>query len=94
MLPTHRPLKNTAMEIIQDWETIGKGVSIHAMPYLKAMLTLDQITEVYGCDSAESVVRYGLSNMATYRGAKAKELKLELKDALKVLSDARRVYGT
>jgi hypothetical protein len=84
-LPTHRPLANTARDIISDWSNIGRGVSLHAMPYLKAMLQLDQITDCYGLDSGSYIVNYALANMAQYRGTKARELKAELKDALKVL---------
>lgn len=74
-----RPINEIAAEIIFVWSQIGKGVNYAAEPYLKAMLSLETIEDMYGLDTAESVILYGLSNMSTFRGPKAKELKAELK---------------
>ena len=71
----NRPLYEVAHEIKKDW----KNVSPYAKPYLDAMATLDSITDNYGWDSADSIVRYFLSNAASWRGETAKAVKKELK---------------
>lgn len=70
-----RPLHVIAREIKKDWQKMYFG----AVPYWEAMTTLNRITDSYGCDSAKSIVLYFLSNAATWRGTKAKEIKEELK---------------
>jgi hypothetical protein len=47
------------------------------------MLSLDKITDAYYYDSAETVVRYALSNLASWRGETARRVKAELKAILK-----------
>lgn len=74
-----RPIHVIAREISNNWPKPYFG----AVPYLRAMRSLDKITDTYGADSGESVVLYFLSNAATWRGEKARELKAELKDILK-----------
>ena len=75
-----RPIHQIAAEISKDWKATAKnGIYFGAKPYLDAMLSLDKPTNRYFMDSADSIVRYFLSNASTYRGAKAKELKSELK---------------
>jgi hypothetical protein len=76
---SQRRICEIAADIILVWSEIGKGVNYAAKPYLEAMLSLDTIEDIYGLDTAESVILYGLSNMSTFRGPKAKELKAELK---------------
>jgi hypothetical protein len=44
---------------------------------------LDSINDSYYLDSAKSIVAYFLSNAATWRGDKAREIKLELKKIIK-----------
>lgn len=73
---TQRPLYVIANEIRKDW---GAKVYFGAKPYLDAMQTLDKPTDSYGMDSAKSIVAYFLANASTYRGEKAKQIKLELK---------------
>lgn len=51
-----------------------------AVPYIDAMLQLESIDDMYGCDTAESIVLYFLSNATTWKGEKAREIKKELKD--------------
>lgn len=70
-----RPLYEVAREIAKDWKKPYFG----AVPYLEAMASLNSIEDNYMWDSAESVVRYFLSNASTWRGDKAKEIKKELK---------------
>ena len=78
-----RPICEIARNIIAVWNAHGKGVSPHAAPYLDAMLSLRTIDDVYGLDSAESIIAYGLSNMSTFKGEEARALKVELKLYLK-----------
>ncbi len=74
-----RPLYRIASEIALDWPPIWYG----AVPYHLAMRSLGDISENYGADSGKSIVRYFLSNAATWRGPVARRIKLELKDMLK-----------
>lgn len=48
-----------------------------------AMLSLNSIDENYICDSGRSVVAYGLGNLTTWKGEKAKAIKKELNGMLK-----------
>lgn len=70
-----RKIFEIAREIKEDW----KNISVHAKPYLEAMLTMKTIDEEYGFDSGESIVRYFLSNASGYRGETARKIKAELK---------------
>jgi len=74
-----RPLYTIAKEIKKDWQKMYFG----AVPYYQAMTTLDSIKDNYGMDSGKSIVLYFLSNAATWRGTKAKEIKLELNQMCK-----------
>lgn len=64
-----------AEDIYRDW----KKPSPYAKPYLEAMLSLGSPSEMYGQDSAKSIVLYFLSNARSYRGPQAQKLKSELK---------------
>lgn len=77
----HRPLDVIAREIRRDW---GSKVNYAAKPYLDAMRSLNDITDNYMFDSASSVVAYFLSNASSWRGDKAREIKAELRDILKI----------
>lgn len=74
-----RPLSVIAAEIREDWTRPYFG----AVPYLSAMAELDDVHGAYYADSAASVVRYFLANATTWRGAKAREVKAELKKMIK-----------
>ena len=74
-----KKLSDIAQEICEDWD----NPYFAAQPYLSAMLTMDSINEDYGYDSGRSIVAYFLSNAATWRGPKAREIKAELKSMLK-----------
>lgn len=76
---TIRPLNVIAEDIRAHWPKVNYG----AVPYLEAMLSLHEITDNYGYDSAESIVRYFLANAGTWRGEDAKRIKAELKGMLK-----------
>ena len=75
-----RPIYLIAAEISKDWKATAKnGIYFGAKPYLDAMLTLTSPDDTYGMDSGKEIVLRFLSNASTYRGAKAKELKAQLK---------------
>ena len=76
---SHRSLYVIAREIRNDW----KKVNYAAEPYLGAMQDLGCPGENYFLYSGESIVRYFLANATTWRGEKAKVIKLELKEMLK-----------
>lgn len=76
----NRPLYEIAREIRIDW---GAKVNFAAKPYLEAMTTLSDISDNYGYDSGNSVVRYFLANASTWRGESAKRIKAELNAMLK-----------
>ena len=71
----HRPIHAIADEIIKDWTKPYFG----AVPYLAAMQSLDTIDDTYGYDDARSIILYFMANATTWRGAKAREIKAELK---------------
>jgi hypothetical protein len=70
-----RTISQIAREIRADWTK----VNFAAKPYLAEMLHLNTLDDACGHDSAKSIVLYFLANASTYRGEKAKALKLELK---------------
>lgn len=74
-----RPLFLIAADIRRNW----KNVNYAAEPYLKAMQCLDSIDSMYVYDTADSVVRYFLSNANGWRGEDARRIKAELKGMLK-----------
>jgi len=73
-----RSLSAIARDVRAHWPK----VNFAAKPYLDAMAQLDRISDKYYYDNAESVVRYFLSNAATWRGDDAKRIKAELKAML------------
>jgi hypothetical protein len=73
-----RPIHAIAREIQSDWTKPYFG----AVPYLDAMRHVNDISDKYYCDSADSVVRYFLANAGQWRGDKAREIKAELKAML------------
>ncbi len=68
-----------AAEIADDWASPYFG----AMPYLQAMHELSSMDDYYGCDSAESIIRYFLGNASSWRGDTAQRIKSELNSMLK-----------
>ena len=79
ILLMQRKLSIITQEILSDWTK----PSIHAMPYLYAMRKLSSINDRYGADTARNIVAYFLANAQTWRGAKARGIKAELKAMLK-----------
>lgn len=74
-----RSLSTIAATIRNDWVKPYFG----AVPYISAMRELDSIHDMYGADSAKSIVIYFLSNSSTWKGDKAREIKAELKQMIK-----------
>lgn len=70
-----RSIATIAREIRADWTKPYFG----AVPYLAAMQSLDGIDDEYGYDDARSIIAYFMANATTWRGAKAQEIKAELK---------------
>jgi hypothetical protein len=73
-----REIWEIAQEIREDWKNVYFG----AGPYLRAMGSIRFIDDMYGCDTARSVVLYFLSNAKTWRGEVARRVKKELKSML------------
>jgi len=71
-----RPINEIAQEIVNDW---GAKTYFGAKPYLSAMLSLRKADDMYGYDTAHSIICYFLGNAGTYRGETAKRVKAELK---------------
>ena len=80
-----RPLYEVAREIRRVWTKPYFG----AVPYLDAMASLDKITDNYFADSADSIVRYFLSNASTWKGKpgdeESKATIKRIKDELKAM---------
>ena len=74
-----RKLNEIAKDIRSNWKNIYFG----AVPYLDALDKLENISDIYGMDDAVSIVNYFLANATYWRGAKAREIKLELNTMLK-----------
>lgn len=74
-----RELHIIAREISADWKNVNFG----AVPYLSAMRSLTSISDVYGMDSARSIVAYFLSNASSWRGEVARNIKKELNAMIK-----------
>jgi hypothetical protein len=86
-MENHRPLFKIAEDIRADWKKVYFG----AVPYLEALENLDSILGMFGADSADDMVRYFLSNASTWRGAKAREIKDELRGMLPLDSSIHRL---
>lgn len=77
----NRPLADIATEIIGDWPKANNR-DHPAGAYLLPMLEIGSITEMYFADSADSIVRYFLSNASSWHGPVARRIKAELKAML------------
>lgn len=76
------PIAQLANACIRDWKARGT-ISKSAIPYLSAMLTLQDMSSSYGCDDAKTIVLYFLSNASGWRGENAKAIKAELNRRVK-----------
>lgn len=81
-----RPLRIIAHDISIAWQRPYFG----AVPYINAMARLENIDDMYGCDTASSIVAYFLSNAATWRGETARRIKKELKVMLDAFYKGRK----
>lgn len=77
---TPRPLSTIAREIRVDW---WGQVNHGAEPYLDAMEHLDKMSDRYGVEDADDIVRLFLSNAHAWRGVTARRIKAELNQMLK-----------
>lgn len=77
-----RPLSEIAREIIANYPNAAKE-SHPAGAYVVPMLSLTTMKDSYFLDSADSIVRYALSNLTSWRGETARRVKAELKGMLK-----------
>lgn len=73
-----RPIFEIARDIKRDWHNVSRD----AQPYLNAMTHINRITDMYIHEDARSIVLYFLSNASSFRGERARKLKLELKELL------------
>jgi hypothetical protein len=74
-----RTVRAIALDILNTW---GHGkVNYAAKPYLAALGTMNTRDPAvcYGAEDGKSIALYFLSNASSFRGARAKELKAELK---------------
>lgn len=79
---THRPIHEIAEDIRADYRSKGKPVYYSAKPYVDAMLYLDKVTDYYGLDSGDMILRYALSNLSSWRGETARRVKAEMREML------------
>lgn len=75
-----RTLRAIAGEIQRDW---GDKMYFGAVPYIRAMRSLEKMTDKYGDQRGDEIVRYLLVNASTWRGDTARRVKAELKGMLK-----------
>lgn len=73
-----RPIHEIAQDIAAHWTSVNYA----AVPYLRAMGHMVEITDNYGADSGRSVVLYFLNNAKAFRGPVAQDLKAELRGML------------
>ncbi len=69
-------LSQIADVVIDNW----KSVSPNALPYLKAMMNLNDISDRYGQDDAISIISYFLSNAPKWQGSVARKVKKYLRE--------------
>lgn len=67
-------LSQIASLVYKDW----KNVNFAAKPYLEAMSSLQNVSDMYFQDTGTSIVAYFLSNATSWRGDVAKAVKKEL----------------
>jgi hypothetical protein len=91
MATTTKDLKDMTLAEIadvigEDWEKVRAGGSgplgmgqHPANPYWSAMRGMRDVSDTFGYDTGDSIVRYFLSNATHWRGETAKAVKAELK---------------
>ena len=76
----NRPIYAIAQEIVKDWKTL-RTAGYAALPYVEAMLTIDQLEDGYifpGRSAGVSIVAGFLANARMWRGETARRIKKEL----------------
>jgi hypothetical protein len=73
------PLSSIANIIWVDWRKAKGGIYFGAEPYITAMMALENVNDMYGCDPGDMIVAYFLSNANTWRGSVARAVKAELR---------------
>jgi len=73
-----RPIREIAIDITDHWPNPWFG----AVPYLRALHTLEDMQDNYGVESAHTIVSYFLANAKTWRGPDARRIKAELRGIL------------
>lgn len=73
-----RPICEIAREISREW----KNPNFAAVPYLRAMRELRTVEDMYIHERADDIVLRFLCNAGSFRGAKARALKAELRKHL------------
>lgn len=71
--------------IRRDWGNVNYA----AEPYLQAMGSMFSVSDAYGADPGDMIVRYFLSNASSWRGPTARAVKAELKRRLNGTTTAR-----
>jgi hypothetical protein len=77
-----RPIKAIVADVYTEWGDKVDTSGYAAKPYLKALSNVESAEEMYGDEKAEHLLRYLLSNLAQFKGQRARELKEELRDHL------------
>jgi hypothetical protein len=75
-----RTISTIAQDILKSWVK----PSPYAMPYIKAMLTINSTdpNTKYILEPARDIILYFLANAQTFRGEDARRLKTELKQLI------------
>jgi hypothetical protein len=76
-----RPLHEIASEALHC-ESLKGNARTYAQAYLIPMRELSTVRDSYGYDDGDSIVRYALSNLTSWRGEDARRIKAELKSHL------------
>lgn len=71
----NRSIATIAKEISATWPKVNYA----AKPYLKAMYSLNKISDAYYYDTGKEIVLRFLSNAGGWRGDDAKRIKAELR---------------
>jgi hypothetical protein len=79
-----RYIHDIALEVRAIWRSNPSKANYRAWaaPYLEAMLTMRNVNTPYYLDSGREIVLYFLSNTTGWKGADARRIKKELRDAL------------
>lgn len=70
-------------EVAADIQAAWAKPNFAALPYLRAMRQLSDITDKYMAEDPTSIVLYFLANASGFRGPQARALKAELKELIK-----------